>query len=200
MPAARSDHSLATDRARSSSRPTMATLAPAAWSVRAISSPIPRVLPVTKAVFPERSRLGVMKKPLDLVCRSQCNRLGPGDDALQQAGENIARADLDKRGPRRQIRCRLHARDPTNRRGQLIGQETLRVDTGPDGFSAGVGDHGEGRIAEARVRQRGTKSIDRRRHQGRVEGATYLERNHPLCPSGLAALAGTLHAGRITGD
>src|SRR3954447_17184309 len=123
MPAARSDHSLATDRARSSSRPTMATLAPAAWSVRAISSPIPRVLPVTNAVFPERSRLGVMEKPLDLVCRSQRDGLGPRDDALQQPGENISRADLDERGPGREIRGSLHTGDPTDRGRQLIGQE-----------------------------------------------------------------------------
>src|SRR3954471_2393802 len=140
MPAARSDHSLATDRARSSSRPTMATLAPAAWSVRAISSPIPRVLPVTNAVFPERSRLAVMEKPLDLVCRSQRDRLGPGNNALQQAGENIPRPDLHERGPGRQLCCSLHTRDPTDGGGQLIGQETLRVDARPDGFSAGVGD------------------------------------------------------------
>ncbi len=42
-------------RARSASRPTIATFAPAPCSARAMARPMPRVLPVTKATLPVRS-------------------------------------------------------------------------------------------------------------------------------------------------
>src|SRR5690348_3682507 len=212
-PAARSPSSAAMAADRACSRPTTATLAPAPWRARAMASPMPRVLPVTKATLPARSivvmalscrakrgiflgytpklaafrnerprslaSLGMTapcscQEPLHLVRRPQRDRTRPRHDAFEQPRQHVPRPDLDVRRPRHQARRGQHARHPPHRRGQLVYQQPLGVDAGAHLFAAGVGDHGEGRIAERHAGERIVQPVHRRRHERRVKRTAHF--------------------------
>ena len=84
--------------------PDSATVAPWAWSARAIAAPMPPVAPVTSAACrPDRTWLASCQHPQQLGCRSDLLRradaadaLRLGQHALAQAGQHLAGAELDE--------------------------------------------------------------------------------------------------------
>ena len=100
---------------------------------RAMARPMPRVLPVTKAVLPVRSMVVMpctCEELLHLVGGPERHGRGAGHDPLEQPGQHVARADLDERRAGRERGGGLHAGHPAHRRRELVDQEALGVDAG----------------------------------------------------------------------
>ena len=170
----------ATSSARAASRPTTATRAPAPASVSAIARPMPRVLPVTRAVLPERSIFtrsrgrGVHRRRRR--CRSS-STVDVGRDLLHESLEHRARSHLDDTArpgcsTAMDSISRVHCTgavscSTSRRRASAASFNGLRVHVRVDW---------EARIGEVRQVERGGESGDGVLHQRRVERAADVER------------------------
>src|SRR5689334_11528544 len=86
--------------------PEIATVAPCLCSASAMAPPMPPVAPVTSAVLPLKSNINFSSRRLrgcqSFLCRGDVagsahgNTDGAVGDALDQAAENLAGADLEK--------------------------------------------------------------------------------------------------------
>src|SRR5215208_6445844 len=104
-----------------------------------------------------------------------------GEDALAEAGEHLAGADLDEAGRAGGVQCE-HRLAPADRGGQRGGE--LGADVG-ERLSARARDDGEAGLAELDRLERLAERRDGRLHQGRVEraGDVELQRSAPVVAS-----------------
>src|SRR5690348_4391668 len=194
----------AASRALATSLPSTATREPTRASPWAMACPIPRLPPVTTATFPVRSifmRSRRVQEPRDLVGGSKGRDTRRRHDAAQQTREHGAGADLDEARLRaRELGGALHARDPADRGGELIGEEAARACGVADRLRGRVGDDGERGVAKRRALEGDAQLVRRRRHEGRVERAAHVQGNDALRPARLAELSGPQDGGGIARD
>ena len=188
--------------ALAASRPTTATLAPAPWSARAMARPMPRVLPVTKAVLPVRSIVvdHVTRRTMRGIspprrpCRSVTVASRPGTIRLSRPASTFPGPISTNARSGRQRRGGLHARHPAHRRGELVGQEPLGVGAGrapPRRWRwRSTGNAGSANVAPRRAPSRSPSTAGA--ISGEWNAPLTLSGMHPLGARGLAALARAL--------
>src|SRR5262245_5464867 len=107
--------------------PEIVTVAPFAWSARAIAPPMPPVAPVTSAVLPgsanirRPSRRPRCTKRTDIFPSPDRRRRRPGGNALHETAQHFAGADLVESG-HTLLRHEGDALAPPHHAGDLLDQ------------------------------------------------------------------------------
>src|SRR6202453_2561397 len=159
--------------------PDNATWAPWLCSARAIAPPRPPEAPVTSAVFPLRSNIDspfVARSPgggvlvgRDVFGGAHAERRSAGRDALDEAGEHLAGADLDK-APYPLPCHKGDALAPAHRSGDLRDQTLANRRGIAERARAEIGDERRPGRLQRRLLQRFGHRLGRRPHQCAVEG------------------------------
>src|SRR5947199_8907137 len=189
--------------------PEIATVAPCACRACAIAAPMPPVAPVTSAILPVRSNIDIS---LRRTCGSK--RLFRGGniawaadgnadraicDALNQAAQHLAGADLEK--PVDAVAS--HIADglaPTHRPGDLFDQAAANLVGIGERRSQHVRYQWHRRRFDGDARQRLRHRIGCRLHQLAMERRRHRQQHGALGASGFRDLHCTIDRGLITGD